>query len=129
MQTALLNYLACPLCHAPLELTAEKRTNDEITGGELRCTRCDSLYPIATETAFDYMLAHHVRPGIRVLEVGAAKTWAGRYFVARGCQYTGCDMLLSPLLHVPRAGQPLVTWILLGAIHPNDGLYIFACKR
>jgi ubiquinone/menaquinone biosynthesis C-methylase UbiE len=47
---------------------------------------------VATEMSFDHMLRQYVRPGLRVLEVGAAKTWAGHYFVERGCEYTGCDL-------------------------------------
>ncbi len=156
MKAALLNYLACPLCHGSLEFTAEQRVNDEITSGELYCSHCNIRYPIAngipnmlstrmagmsdklrevrawsrlaqednwqqdhdridlalpyvvrdlhwdaeqagewvaTQLSFDYMLGHHVRRGMRVLEVGAAKTWAGHYFVARNCEYTGCDIL------------------------------------
>jgi ubiquinone/menaquinone biosynthesis C-methylase UbiE/uncharacterized protein YbaR (Trm112 family) len=57
----------------------------------------------ATRVSFDDMLAHYVQPGMRVLEVGAAKTWAGRYFVERGCEYVGCDIMDDPNIGVGRS--------------------------
>ncbi|MBM3149695.1 MAG: methyltransferase domain-containing protein, partial [Chloroflexi bacterium] len=57
----------------------------------------------ATKVSFEHMLAHYVRPGMRVLEVGAAKTWAGRYFNERGCEYTACDIMDDPNIGVGRS--------------------------
>jgi SAM-dependent methyltransferase/uncharacterized protein YbaR (Trm112 family) len=57
----------------------------------------------ATRVSFEDMLTTYVRPGMRVLEVGAAKTWAGRYFIERGCEYTGCDIMDDPNIGIGRS--------------------------
>jgi len=57
----------------------------------------------ATKVSFEHMLAHYVRPGMRVLEVGAAKTWAGRYFIERDCEYTACDIMDDPNIGLGRS--------------------------
>lgn len=58
---------------------------------------------IASQVSLDHLLAHYVRPGMRVLEVGAAKSWAGHYFIERGCEYTACDILDDPNIGVGRS--------------------------
>lgn len=58
---------------------------------------------VATRHSLEHLLEHYVRAGMRVLEVGAAKTWAGHYFVERGCAYTATDILDDPLIGVGRA--------------------------
>jgi uncharacterized protein YbaR (Trm112 family) len=56
-----------------------------------------------TKVSFEHMLAHYVQPGMRVLEVGAAKTWAGRYFNEQGCEYTACDTMDDPNIGLGRS--------------------------
>lgn len=53
--------------------------------------------------SFHDLMARFVRPGLRVLEVGAAKTWAGHYFTAQGCTYTGCDIMADPQIGLGRS--------------------------
>lgn len=53
--------------------------------------------------SFHDLLTRLVRPGLRVLEVGAAKTWAGHYFTERGCIYTGCDLMADAQIGLGRA--------------------------
>lgn len=57
----------------------------------------------ATRLSFERLLEEYVRPGLRVLEVGAAKSWAGRYFNARRCEYTACDILDDPNVGLGRS--------------------------
>ncbi len=57
----------------------------------------------ATKVSFEYMMARYVRPGMRVLEVGAAKAWAGRYFNERRCEYTACDIMDDPNIGLGRS--------------------------
>lgn len=57
----------------------------------------------ATKVSFEHMLDRYVRPGMRVLEVGAAKTWAGRYFIERDCEYTACDIMDDPNIGLGRS--------------------------
>lgn len=47
----------------------------------------------ANEHSFTLLLERYVRPGMRVLEVGAAKCWAAQHLVPRGCEYVGVDIL------------------------------------
>ncbi len=58
---------------------------------------------LATKHSFEDMMQRFVRPGLRVLEIGAARTWAGRYFVERGCTYAACDIMDDPNIGVGRA--------------------------
>jgi SAM-dependent methyltransferase len=46
----------------------------------------------ANEHSFSLLL-EHVRPGMRVLEVGAAKAWAAQHLVPRGVEYVATDIL------------------------------------
>jgi uncharacterized protein YbaR (Trm112 family) len=46
MKRSLLDILACPLCKGKLELNAEEEKDGEIAAGSLRCTKCDTSYPI-----------------------------------------------------------------------------------
>ncbi len=41
-----MDILCCPLDKAELELEAERRDDDEVVEGILRCTECDETYPI-----------------------------------------------------------------------------------
>jgi SAM-dependent methyltransferase len=56
----------------------------------------------ATEHSFDLLLARYVRPGMRVLEVGAAKCWAAQYLLPRGCEYVACDILADAKIGLGR---------------------------
>lgn len=49
----------------------------------------------ANEHSFALLLEHYVRPGMRVLEVGAAKCWAAQHLVPLGCEYVGTDILID----------------------------------
>jgi SAM-dependent methyltransferase len=49
----------------------------------------------ATEHGFQLLLDRHVRPGDRVLEVGAAKSWAAQHLLPRGCEYVACDLVVD----------------------------------
>ena len=41
----------------------------------------------AHEHSFTLLLERYVRPGMRVLEVGAAKCWAAQHLIPRGVEY------------------------------------------
>jgi len=56
----------------------------------------------ATEHGFELLLERWVRPGDRVLEVGAAKSWAAQHLLPRGCEYVACDLLVDPLIGLGR---------------------------
>ena len=47
----------------------------------------------ANEHSFDLLLERFVRPGMRVLEVGAAKCWAAQHLIARRVEYVAADIL------------------------------------
>jgi SAM-dependent methyltransferase len=47
----------------------------------------------ANEHSFSLLLDRYVRPGMRVLEVGAAKCWAAQHLLPLGCDYVGTDIL------------------------------------
>jgi ubiquinone/menaquinone biosynthesis C-methylase UbiE/uncharacterized protein YbaR (Trm112 family) len=56
----------------------------------------------ATEHSFTLLLEHYVRPGMRVLEVGAAKAWAAQHLVPLGCEYVATDILTDPVIGLGR---------------------------
>jgi len=56
----------------------------------------------ATEHGFQLLLDRYVRPGDRVLEVGAAKSWAAQHLLPRGCEYVACDLVVDPLIGLGR---------------------------
>ncbi len=43
-----------------------------------------------------------MRPGMRVLEVGAAKAWAAQHLVPRGVDYVATDILADPIIGLGR---------------------------
>jgi ubiquinone/menaquinone biosynthesis C-methylase UbiE/uncharacterized protein YbaR (Trm112 family) len=55
----------------------------------------------ANEHSFDLLLAG-VRRGMRVLEVGAAKSWAAQHLVPRGVEYFATDILADPSIGLGR---------------------------
>jgi SAM-dependent methyltransferase len=56
----------------------------------------------ADEHSFSLLLERYVRPGMRVLEVGAAKGWAAQHLVPRGVEYVGTDILADPNIGIGR---------------------------
>jgi ubiquinone/menaquinone biosynthesis C-methylase UbiE/uncharacterized protein YbaR (Trm112 family) len=56
----------------------------------------------ATEHSFTLLLERHARPGMRVLEVGAAKAWAAQHLVPLGCEYVAVDILADPVIGLGR---------------------------
>jgi uncharacterized protein YbaR (Trm112 family)/ubiquinone/menaquinone biosynthesis C-methylase UbiE len=57
---------------------------------------------LANEYSFARLLDFYVRPGMRVLELGAAKAWASQHLVARGCEYVATDILADPAIGIGR---------------------------
>ncbi|MGL4651457.1 MAG: methyltransferase domain-containing protein [Caldilineaceae bacterium] len=58
---------------------------------------------VATQYAFGQLMDRFVKPGMRVLEVGAAKAWAGRFFLEKGCEYTACDVVSDAKIGLGRS--------------------------
>ena len=56
----------------------------------------------ATAHGFQLLLDRYIRPGQRVLEVGAAKSWASQHLVPRGCEYVASDLVVDPLIGLGR---------------------------
>ena len=56
----------------------------------------------ATEHGFQLLLDDYVRPGDRVLEIGAAKSWASQHLVPLGCEYVACDLVVDPVIGLGR---------------------------
>lgn len=56
----------------------------------------------ATEHSFTVLLDRYVEPGMRVLEVGAAKCWGAQHLVPLGCEYVGTDLLADPSIGLGR---------------------------
>lgn len=57
----------------------------------------------ANEFSFTRLLERWVQPGLRVLEVGAAKAWASQHLLPRGCQYVASDVLADDKIGIGRA--------------------------
>jgi SAM-dependent methyltransferase len=55
----------------------------------------------ATERGFEALL-ELVRPGMRVLEVGAAKSWAAQHLLPLGCEYVATDLLVDASIGLGR---------------------------
>ena len=56
----------------------------------------------ATEHGFRLLLERYISPGDRVLEIGAAKSWAAQYLLPRGCEYVACDLVVDPVIGLGR---------------------------
>jgi SAM-dependent methyltransferase len=56
----------------------------------------------ATEHGFQLLLDTSIRPGDRVLEIGAAKSWASQHLVPLGCEYVACDLVVDPVIGLGR---------------------------
>lgn len=61
----------------------------------------DDLAWGATAHGFDLLLPH-VRRGMRVLEVGAAKSWAAQHLLPLGAEYVASDLVVDPLIGLAR---------------------------
>jgi len=53
--------------------------------------------------SFQHMLDHYAKPNLRVLEIGAGKSWGGHYWVEQGCTYHGCDIVADTQIGLGRA--------------------------
>jgi SAM-dependent methyltransferase len=62
----------------------------------------DDLTWRATEHSFGLLLEREVRPGLRVLEVGAAKCWAAQHLVPLGVEYVATDILADARIGLGR---------------------------
>jgi SAM-dependent methyltransferase len=56
----------------------------------------------ANEHSFDVLLDRYVEPGMRVLELGAAKCWGAQHLVPLGCEYVATDLLTDPNIGLGR---------------------------
>jgi SAM-dependent methyltransferase len=56
----------------------------------------------ATAHSFQELLDRFVRPGMRILEVGAAKSWAAQHIATRGCEYVATDLVVDDLIGLGR---------------------------
>jgi SAM-dependent methyltransferase len=56
----------------------------------------------ATEVGFQLLLDRYIRPGDRVLEIGAGKSWAAQHLLPLGCEYVACDLVVDPLIGLGR---------------------------
>ena len=56
----------------------------------------------ANEHSFNLLLRRYVKPGQRVLEVGAARCWGALHLVPRGVDYVATDILADPVIGLGR---------------------------
>jgi ubiquinone/menaquinone biosynthesis C-methylase UbiE/uncharacterized protein YbaR (Trm112 family) len=56
----------------------------------------------ANAYSFRVLLERYVKPGLRVLEVGAARCWAALHLVPRGCEYVATDIVADPVIGLGR---------------------------
>ena len=56
----------------------------------------------SNEYSFGRFLERWVRPGLRVLEVGAAKSWASQHLLPRECEYVATDVLADDNIGIGR---------------------------
>lgn len=56
----------------------------------------------ANEHSFQLLLRRYVKPGMRVLEVGAARCWGALHLVPRGVEYVATDILADPVIGLGR---------------------------
>jgi len=59
---------------------------------------------LANGHSFQVLLDRYIQGarGLRVLEVGAAKAWAARFWLERGCEYVATDILVDPNIGLGR---------------------------
>jgi SAM-dependent methyltransferase len=58
----------------------------------------------ANSHSFEMLLERYIRAarGLRVLEVGAAKAWAARFWLERDCEFVATDILVDPKIGLGR---------------------------
>ena len=56
----------------------------------------------ATAVGFEHLLDRYISGGDRVLEIGAAKSWASQHLLPRGCEYVACDLVVDPVIGLGR---------------------------
>jgi SAM-dependent methyltransferase len=56
----------------------------------------------ANDHSFNLLLRRYVKPGQRVLEVGAARCWGALHMVPRGVEYVATDILADPVIGLGR---------------------------
>jgi uncharacterized protein YbaR (Trm112 family) len=68
------------------------------------CTKLGWNDPVwaSNEYSFSRFLERWIRPGMRVLEVGAAKSWASQHLLPRSCEYVATDMLADDNIGIGR---------------------------
>jgi SAM-dependent methyltransferase len=59
---------------------------------------------LANGHSFQVLLDRYIQDarGLRVLEVGAAKAWAARFWLERGCEFVATDILVDPKIGLGR---------------------------
>jgi SAM-dependent methyltransferase len=64
----------------------------------------DNLTWLANSHSFEMLLGRYIegRRGLRVLEVGAAKAWASRFWLERDCEFVATDILVDPNIGLGR---------------------------
>ncbi len=56
----------------------------------------------ATEHGFQLLLDGYIQSGDRVLEIGAAKSWASQHLLPLGCEYVACDLVVDAVIGLGR---------------------------
>jgi SAM-dependent methyltransferase len=56
----------------------------------------------ANEFSFTVLLDRYVEPGMRILELGAAKCWGAQHLIPLGCEYVGTDILTDAKIGLGR---------------------------
>ena len=64
----------------------------------------DNLTWLANSHSIQMLLGRYIgtRRGLRVLEVGAAKAWAARFWLERDCEFVATDILVDPKIGLGR---------------------------
>jgi SAM-dependent methyltransferase len=64
----------------------------------------DNALWLANSYSFQVLLDRYVKEqrGLRVLEIGAAKAWAARFWLERGCEFVATDILADPKIGLGR---------------------------
>src|SRR6266508_3434919 len=89
----LLEILRCPFCRSELRPD----------GDALDCSGCGRTFGRAPD-GIPLMLDRYIdtERGLRVLEVGAAKAWASRFWLERECEYVATDILVDEKIGLGR---------------------------
>ena len=77
-------------------------TEDDSTDLLLPAVPWDDATWSANEHSFELLLRKYVKPGMRVLEVGAARCWGALHLVPRGVEYVATDILADPVIGLGR---------------------------